>query len=696
MTRGVNTSVENNFTRGLITEFTAMNYPENAVTETDNCVFSELGRVTRRLGLDWEVNHVQNAITNEATDTFAEYTWFSVANEGTSDFLVQQIGSNIHFFSPNDGSLSAGKKSFTVDLTLYSATGATDGIERFPCRFTSGKGFLFVVHPLCDPISIKYDANTDTISVQTITIEVRDFEGVEDQRDVDERPEDITPTHKYNLFNQGWYFANGSGTVMDTYFSSTGKYPSNADIWWLFKDSNETFTPSLSTQYTLGNTPAPKGHYIYNAFDINRETKTGITGVPSASAQTNRPSSVVFFAGRVFYSGVNSRDYANNIYFTQIVERDDQIGKCYQINDPTSETVFDLLDTDGGVIIVPQLEQIIDLRVVGDALIVMGTNGIVSIRGSDNGPFRATNYTIDLISNIGATFTSSILQIENNLVWFNHDAIYQLSRDQIGISFEVGNISKETIQQEVDSISGLNKKYIKGVYNKRDRIATWIYSDKLTEQHNNYNKILNFNAVSKAFYTQTISASGNISVRGVFSLKGGSYNTILEDVTDNNGTTLEDLAGNDVQVETQQFIANTEVVKFTTTDSNNVTFSDLNDTRFVDWYKADSTGVQYKSEFVSGYRVRGELLRDFNSTPISIAMDSVTGSSVVLRPVWDYGNRTGMGQQIYTDNLKTEYVIKKVRLRGMGKSLQLKFTSFGNNPFSIVGWSTFETGGTIP
>ena len=47
-------SIENNFSKGLLTEHTALNFPENACTETFNCTFDNLGNVSRRLGFDYE------------------------------------------------------------------------------------------------------------------------------------------------------------------------------------------------------------------------------------------------------------------------------------------------------------------------------------------------------------------------------------------------------------------------------------------------------------------------------------------------------------------------------------------------------------------------------------------------------------------------------------------------------------------
>ena len=44
-------SIENNFTAGLKTEFTGLNFPENAATDCDNVIFDMPGDVTRRLGI---------------------------------------------------------------------------------------------------------------------------------------------------------------------------------------------------------------------------------------------------------------------------------------------------------------------------------------------------------------------------------------------------------------------------------------------------------------------------------------------------------------------------------------------------------------------------------------------------------------------------------------------------------------------
>jgi hypothetical protein len=56
MPRSSATSVEQNFSRGLITEATAMNYPENSVVDGANVIFTKNGKVIRRYGVDYERN----------------------------------------------------------------------------------------------------------------------------------------------------------------------------------------------------------------------------------------------------------------------------------------------------------------------------------------------------------------------------------------------------------------------------------------------------------------------------------------------------------------------------------------------------------------------------------------------------------------------------------------------------------------
>lgn len=138
----------------------------------------------------------------------------------------------------------------------------------------------------------------------------------------DTRPTSLTANHNYNLRNQGWHSfidcapdqgGDGGALLRDpiTYTKEKiGVYPSNADIWYYNKLSTAervssigTYSPWHLRRYSYGNTPAPRGHYILNAFDRNRSNTSGVTNVyvPSRDVINARPIDVEFYAGRVWY-----------------------------------------------------------------------------------------------------------------------------------------------------------------------------------------------------------------------------------------------------------------------------------------------------------------------------------------------------------------------------------------------------------
>lgn len=704
MPRGATTSVESNFTRGLITEFTAMNFPENAVTECDNVVFSELGDVYRRPGIDIEGGGVQHPVNTGPLGNpgaVVEYRWASVGNNGTISFVVQQLGRRLSFFkTTGNASVSEGLITDSIDLSTFGVSGATASQLNQPCQFTSGKGFLFVAHPFCDSFAVSYDPDTEEVTPTRIRVEIRDLQGVDDSLEIDERPSTLSALHHYNLFNQGWYaeaVINNAddGVVLTGWETQRDDYPSNADIWWIYKNSQEIayFGDDAEEGYvgpknfTLGNTPAPKGHYIYNAFNINRTNETGISGVPTETSGLARPSCIAFYAGRVFYAGVAQDGYSDTVYFSQIIERDDQFGKCYQVNDPTSETIFDLLDTDGGTLSLPALEKAVSMRVVGDALIIQGTNGHFAVRGSDNGPFRATNYTVEYVSSIGVNSPLSIVEVDGGLMWINQDGLYALGKDQIGISFVVQNISKTTIQSLLEDIPPENVPFIKGCYNKKDQIVRWLYS-LVEDSGYRYEKILEFNVTSRAFYPFTLDRT-IAQVCGIVGTYGSTISVDEEDVTVNDVDVTA--GGIVVTVEVENFSPFTEVFKFGFIQDGEFSYAELFRSDLKDW------GTEgYSSYGISGHRVRAELLRPFQASTIAIVFREIPGSKLIWRGIWDYGARQSNYYQIYGERPLQEYTIRKLKFRGKGKSLQYKFESIDDAPFNIVGWSTFETAGVTP
>src|SRR5260370_42393322 len=89
-------AVENHFIAGLKTEFTGLNFPENAATDTQNCVYSLIGDVTRRSGINYESNFSLNKI-NTINVARSSFRWLNSGGGGLNLNLFGKI-LNVLFF----------------------------------------------------------------------------------------------------------------------------------------------------------------------------------------------------------------------------------------------------------------------------------------------------------------------------------------------------------------------------------------------------------------------------------------------------------------------------------------------------------------------------------------------------------------------------------------------------------------------
>lgn len=229
-----------------------------------------------------------------------------------------------------------------------------------------------------------------------------------------------------------------------------------------------------------------------------------------------RPSTVEFYQGRVFYSGVSAVNLSSNVYFSQIVELREQLSNCYQANDPTSEDLPDLLDDDGGLIKIPNAGQIIRLLEFQGSLLVLATNGVWIIQGSSGAPFIATSYEVRKISATGTNSPLSITSYKGQPVWWGSEGIFSVVYNPNFNSFTVNNISVGTIQTLIDAVLPINKKYVKGMCDPEASIVYWLYNDDPNLNSTDfytYPKILAINMLTSAFYQFDI--SGAPDVRGI-------------------------------------------------------------------------------------------------------------------------------------------------------------------------------------
>jgi hypothetical protein len=746
MTRATVNKLYRNFVKGMVTEASPLTYPENATISESNCALFKQGNRARRLGMDYEDSYVISdfAITQDQFNdsAFKEYRWEAVNNDSSIDFLVNQIGSVLyfyHFVSEHIGfALSPFRKSFTIDLTTYALSGYAATVNQYEVQMIGGKGYLFVVGEKIEPFYVTYDPDLDTITSTKITIQIRDFKGIDDGLANDEEPTVLSDAHKYNLFNQGWIdsFNDGTGDTVTTYgdFGSAisykiptpgpitkyhtdlSRYPGNNKQWWLGKitvgdptavppTEAGDFSPALLNKVFAGNMHAPRGHFVVDAFNIDRTAVSGILAL-DVEAVTDRPMAVTFFSGRAWY-GCN-----NTLYFSQLVDDKRRVGLCYQEADPTSEEISDLIATDGGVIPIPEMHRIRFMLPIGFGILCFAENGIWYVSGTTAG-FSATDLSVTKVSNIGTNSPNSIVEAENIVYWWSKTGIQALGQKSgaFGIQegkFDKANLTETTIQSFYRSeISELSKPFAKGIYDPATNIIQWLYK---TGGPNNfvYNAVLNFDIALGAFYPWNISSNVNRPyILGAF--------LSPKDVLPYRSTFIKYLIG----------IPNADHSSYT------FTFGSFKNTAFSEWAAFDGgDGFPYTTYIETGYELLDDAMRDKQMSYVFLYFrrteqnfveqtggDYVfdTPSSCKFQVKWDWSSsqiankwstkieayRFSRFNAVDPSDLSFDtgfpVVVTKNKVRGNGKSIQFRFeNSDKGSDFDLLGWAVPYSGNTKP
>jgi hypothetical protein len=714
------------FVKGMITEAGPLTYPEDASIDEDNCVIFRKGNRSRRLGMDFEDNYeLSQYALNDLADATRVYRWESVNNDATVNFLVHRIGTSIYFYDLSQSSLSSGLKLFSIDLNDFAVPNVTD-VGQAEVSMVGGKGYLFVVGSSLEPFLVQYDSDADTISTERIYIQIRDFKGVNDALANDQEPATLTDAHKYNLMNQGWIDARNAGSgatvqyfdtfggigsypgpttqVITDYFTQFSKYPANNKQWWVARDSTTgDFDAELLGKFFSGTARAPRGHFIVDAFYVDR---TAVSGVPNLelNANTSRPPTVSFFAGRVWYA------CDSTVYFSQVLDDKAKAGFCYQEADPTSEDISDLIASDGGVVPIPEMAKAVKLVPIGGGILVFATNGIWYVSGTQAG-FTATDISVTKVNPIGTDSPDSIVEAEGQIFWWSKVGIMGMSQKtgmfgSVDGAFERTNISEQTIQSFYNhDIPEMAKRYAKGVYDPATNTVQWLFRSSETPSVYMYDRILQLDLSLSAFYPWTVETVGPY-ISDIFTTP-----------------TLNELV--DTEAIRSSFVKYLCAVP--SDEDYKYTFGFFKSAGFADWITYDGVGVAYLSFVETGYELLDDAMRKkqapyvfcyFRRTEEEYVEDGSDytvdkPSSCYFQVKWDWANSSNSNKwsskiQVYRhrrapmfseDDLTFDtgfpVVVTRNKVRGSGKAIQFRFESdeIGND-FDLLGWAVPFSGNT--
>jgi len=824
----------NSFVKGLITEATALTFPENAALDLRNFELNRDGSIKRRLGMAIEslgtsidTGRTATSVGNYAIQT---YKWTNVNNDSTVSIGVVQIGDSLWFTdlysdTQSTGMLNKDASGNPQPLIMDTAILPVRISGNEPMSFTSVGGVLIVASKEMDyPVYVEYNkeglatVRNDTTGVKEevvvpyftgspINIKVRDLWGVEDSLDVDERPTTLTPQHDYNLRNQGWFdnrdptfvrqeqavdvplyiafpffYVDGDGnpsptaTIRSDYgmgdrfrgtrwdliqkygSGTTGAtiyrggvegqfgYPSNSDLRPLINttdgNGDATTRVALINEYTAGvTTPAPKGRFIIDAFDrgSSRSLKVENAGVLATDSEQGNISTIATYANRVFYSGIPSSidepqdlspDYTGCLFFTQSIQNFKQFEKCHQEADPTSEDDFALVATDGGFLKIAEASNIVKLVVARASLVVIAENGVWEITGPD-GVFKADDYSISQVTNIGCSSPDSVVVAEDTVVYWAEGGIYALTADQVSGKLNAQNITETTIQTFFNDIPTVAKQFVKGRFDPVNRKITWLYCDSDSCDgvlfQNKYNKELVYDTVLQAFYVHEI---GDATDGTYIAAYIETENFVVVDDVQNvvvNGEQVVS-AGEDVVVTVPTRGRGESTTKYLTLaptgtgSTYEFSFALYREADYLDWGEIDSPAY-----LITGYELGGETQRNkqipyltmhFNRTEsgfeeVDGELEAINPSSCKVQTRWDFADSTASGKwgtQFEAYRLRRNYipsgvgdgfdygysvVTTKTKIRGSGVAVSFKFETTAAKDCQIIGWGMPVTGGTV-
>jgi len=729
--QNLNQRTVNNLIKGLITEAGELTFPEGASIDELNCSLSRDGSRSRRLGIAFEAGNALSSFDVDPAETFTVGQWDNPGGIAGLTLMVVQVGGKLYFYNSGKAPYSDQYMGLSVNLVPYQIAGKDVTITQV--QFASIAAALVVASEAMDTVYLTYDGVS--ITETAIDFRIRDFEWMSDICDLTEKIAigDATPGRKYDTLNTGWtgnsgtpnedlFGGNGSGgistsggtgtTALSTYAAARSAYPPLTHPWYSGKNSSGDFSVSEWEKIYSGSSLIGNGHYILDFFTKDRNTAAGITGIPT-DVEPSRFSTVASYASRMFYAGLGSGKNSGKILYSRLIESLKEstsctvIGECYQQNDPTAEYYSDLLETDGGVIHIPEAYNIRKIYTHNQYLYIFADNGVWVISGADN-TFSASSYYVSKVSNIGIYSVGSFVAAEGVPFWWSKYGIHTFAYDESsGFPIEQ-NLSIQTVQTFWDDIDTNAKNLVTAAYDRVNKQIFWLYPENEEADLNKKTRVLILDIPLQAFYPWKIADNTTYAMSLYFFDAYGSEE--FEDiVVDELGADVTDNLGGDVWTVGYNLIrASSTQLGVLTYTAGKLTVSSFSSKDFVDWEEDN-----YSSYVVAGYDFVGDLLLKKSAPYVTVytrsteegftpvTFDPINPSGLYMEAYWDFKDYASTRQQVYlpkptpivdpsnlSDTGQNKSVVTtRLKVRGSGRSMRLKFEAEEGKNFILLGYS---------
>lgn len=463
---------------------------------------------------------------------------------------------------------------------------------------------------------------------------------------------------------------DGGGIPQTEFFSVEGSYtvtstPDTTHLTVSVTFPNYPFVGWYSQYLTLGN--------VY----------TDTSSTPTGTTVDFRPKAGTFFAGRVWYAGIDTARLAGRVYFSQVIEADSQYAKCYQVADPTDERISDLVPSDGGVIVIPEASNVLKIMPFSSSLLVFASNGVWQIGPGELGYFAATSYSVRKITDSGAVSPGSIILVDNLPIYWSTTDIFAISQDPRTGYLLTNNLSEKVINTFYNSIPLSKRRESTGVYDDLAKRIVWFYGSATSVNINAYDCALVYDLRMGAFVPYRFAYSSTEYVTGGLILKEAEQVSKIKYLG---------IVGGDLYVgEASNY---TDYKDFGISEPECYMVTGYDSLRDPGTHKVAPTITTYSRKTETGY----------GAGPTYIP---IRPSSTQMRARWDWADEAsaskwGRYQEIYrhkqiyipttpaSDGFDDgiPLVVAKSQIRGKGRVLQLEFRAGAGKDSWIQGWKT--------
>jgi hypothetical protein len=200
---------------------------------------------------------------------------------------------------------------------------------------------------------------------------------------------------------------------------------------------------------------------------------------PEGYQTDERPPVCSWYAGRVWMAGVAHPELADRVLFSQLITKNEEYGRFFQENDPTNETLNNLIATDGGVLQVSDIGTVMGMLPYQNVLLMFCDNGVWEISGTQ-GVFTPDNFRIRKITDSECSSPWGFVEAEGRVLFSGTNGVFIIQPDERTGVLYAQSMTEASIQTAWSRIPAERHRVVKMAYDKVNK-QVWMLFDSAGE-----------------------------------------------------------------------------------------------------------------------------------------------------------------------------------------------------------------------